>query len=482
MVRNRRTIRKRQSAGPACAPGRARGDCRRLKWAIRLSVVLWAALASTLAVLYLGQRNPSSDRPRESRGGASTTTPVDSTLPPEQQIEILKTREMELAEQVLRDLPTNGGAWILMGDLQRRLGRSAKAVEFWQKGLELAPRRVDAYHSLGTVAAEKGEFDQALAYWRKGLEINPQTPGVHRVIGRALVDLGRYEEAAKELQEDLRLTPQSAESHCLLGDVLLQQQNYEQARACYEKAIALQPRFTNAWYGLSTACTKLGQSDRATECRTIFTRLRADLMAERKYSHSPADDLARTRQSMTGLSMDAAGLYGAAGRMARAEELLQQAAAVDPGNAAPVRKLAAFYNTTGRLREALTQCERVGRLDPNDAPCHLLIGTLALQLRQADRAEAAFRRFIALAPKEAAGYRELARLYLNTGTRLAEARQLAGKAAELELAAENYFVLGQACQRAKDRQTALAALQRAVQLAPGNLEYKQTYDLVRNGR
>jgi len=457
---------------------------KRLKWAVGSGAILGAALVVAMAAVYIGQRNSQQEQTRspadlrESRTGA----PVDRALSPEQEIALLKTREMELAERVLRDLPSSGHAYILMGDLQRRLGRSAKAVEFWQKGLELSPRRIDAYHSLGTVAAEKGEFDQAITFWRKGLEIDPQTPGLHKVIGRALIDVGRYDEAAKELQEEIRLAPQSAESHCLLGDALLQQQDYERAKACYEKAIALQPKYASAYYGLSMTCAKLGQLDRSAECRTTFTQLRAGIMEDRGYGHSPANDLARTRQSMAGLSMEAAGLYGATGRTATAEELLKQATAVDPSNAAPIKKLAAFYHATGRIPDALVQCERIGRLEPNDPACHLLIGTLALQLRQADRAEAAFRRFIALAPNEAAGYRELARLYINTGQRLAEARTLAGKAVELEPVADNYFVLGQACQRANDKQAALAALQKALELAPGNREYQQMYDLTRNGR
>lgn len=457
---------------------------KRLKWAVGSGAILGAALVVATAAVYIGQRNSQPEQTgaaadlRASRTGA----PVDRTLSPEQEIALLKSRQMELAERVLKDLPSSGDACILMGDLQRRLGRSAKAVEFWQRGLELSPRRVDAYHSLGTVAAEKGEFDQAIAFWRKGLEIDPQTPGLHRVIGRALIDLGRYDEAAQELQEEIRLAPQSAESHCLLGDALLQQQDYEGAKACYAKAIELQPKYAGAYYGLSTACAKLGQSDKATECRTVFTQLRAGIMTDRGYGHSPADDLARTRESMVGLSMEAAGLYGAAGKTAIAEELLKQATAVDPNDAAPIKKLAAFFHATGRIPDALAQCERIRQLEPNDPACHLLIGTLALQLRQADRAEAAFRRFIILAPNEAAGYRELARLYLNTGKRLAEARNLAGKAVELEPVAENYFILGQACQRARDRQAALAALQKALELAPGNREYQQMYDLIRNGR
>jgi tetratricopeptide (TPR) repeat protein len=436
-------------------------------------VVLLVALVIVIAAVYVEQRNSPAEQ---------TLSHVYRTLPPEQQIELLKARELALAEQALRDFPAQGDAWILMGDLQRRLGRSAKAVEFWQKGLELSPRRADAYHSLGTIAAEKGEFEQAISCWRKGLELEARRPGLHRVIGWALISLGRHDEAGRELQEEIRLSPRCAESHYLLGDTFLQRQEYEQAKKYYQKAIELQPKYANAYYGLATACTKLGQLNQAAQYRASFTQLRAAMMEDRGYGHSPADDLARTRQSMAGLSIDAARLYLAAGKAISAEELLKQAVAVDPNNPTPRKNLAALYQRTGRLPEALAQCERIGQLEPDDPACQLLLGTLAFQLCRMDRAETAFKRFLTLCPNESAGYRELAHVYINTGTQVSEARRLAGKAVELEPSADNYFMLGLACRGANDRSAALAALQEAVQLAPGNREFKQMYDLVRNGR
>jgi tetratricopeptide (TPR) repeat protein len=462
---------------PARSPPVTQGGGKRRKWAIATAVLLFVVLAGVLGSIYVRrERRPERENLTPLARGTSGT----ETLPPEQEIALLKDRQMELAERVLRDFPASGDACVLMGDLQRRLGRSAQAVEFWQKGLERASDRVEVYHNLGVVAAEKGEPEQAIAFWRRALALDPQRPGIHRIIGRALSDLGRYAEAATELQEEIRLSPQSAESHYLLGETFRQQQDYERAKACYERSVALQPRNANAYYGLSTVCAKLGQLDQAERYRATFAQLRAGMMQDRGYGHSPADDLARTRRSLAGLSGEAAHLYDAAGQTARAEELLRQATAVEPNNPAPLKQLAAFYQAKGRFPEALAQCERIAQLEPNDPMCHLLLGTLALQLRQAERAERAFRRLIALCPKESVGCRELARLYIDTGRQLPEARRLAGKAVELEPLAENYFVLGLVCQGVHDKPAALAALRRAVELAPANPQYRQTYDIVKN--
>jgi tetratricopeptide (TPR) repeat protein len=395
---------------------------------------------------------------------------------------MLKSREIELAEKVMRDFPNDGEAYILMGNLHRRLGGSAKAVEFWQKGLELSPKRADVYHSLGIVAMEKGSFEQAISFWQKALEVNPKMHGVHNIIARALMGLGRHDDAIKELQKDIRVSPQSGDSHFLLGQAFLQKQDYDRAKICYDRAIEFQPEKANTYYGLSIACARLKQSGKAKEYRAIFNRLRAEGFEDRKYGHSSSDDLARTRESMAGLCMQAAKLYEARGEMTRAEELLKQTVAVDPNNTAPHKRLAALYRMTNRIPAALVQCEKVKQLEPNDPTCHLLIGTLALQLKQLDRAETGFRDFIALCPNQSVGYRELAKLHVRTNRKLSEARKLARKTVELEPTAENYFILGLACRKTDDKQAALAAIGKAIELAPGNHEYRKMYDLFKNSK
>ncbi len=449
-----------------------------------MSAILCATIVALVVAGYVWHRNrQQQEAPASLNSHESPVEPLaDPTLPPEQQIALLKSREMALAERVVRDFPSNGDAYILMGDLHRRLGSSAKAVEFWEKGLKLSANRADVYQNLGIVAMEKGDFEQAISFWQKALQIDPQMPGVHNIIARALMGLGRHDEAINELQTDVRISPQSADSHFLLGQAFLQQQQYDRAKTCYERTIELQPDHVNAYYGLSTACARLKQPDQAEQYRATFQKLRADSLQDRKYGHMPADDLARTRASMAGLSMQAARLYQGRGEIGKVEELLKQAVAVDPNNAAAHRRLAALYQMTSRIPAALAQCERVRQLEPNDPTCHLLIATLALQLKQVDRAETALQRFIALCPSQSVGYRELAHLYIRTNSRLAEAKELAKKAVELEPAAENYFILGRACEKTGDKEAALAAIRKATEIAPGNPEYRKMYDLIRNSR
>jgi Flp pilus assembly protein TadD len=70
-------------------------------------------------------------------------------------------------------------------------------------------------------------------------------------------------------------------------------------------------------------------------------------------------------------------------------------------------------------------------------------------------------------------------LYLETGTKLPQARDLAQKAVTLEPIATNYFVLSWACDRNADTDSALSAIKKALELEPDNPRYQQMYELIR---
>ena len=91
-----------------------------------------------------------------------------------------------------------------------------------------------------------------------------------------------------------------------------------------------------------------------------------------------------------------------------------------------------------------------------------------------------FHRAIALAPDQPMAYRELAGLYLKQGQELARARQLAQRAVTLESSAPNYFVLSWTCVKTGRNREALDAINQALKIDPGNLEYRRLLQLIQS--
>jgi tetratricopeptide (TPR) repeat protein len=86
---------------------------------------------------------------------------------------------------------------------------------------------------------------------------------------------------------------------------------------------------------------------------------------------------------------------------------------------------------------------------------------------------------LAVSPQNAAGYRSLAKFYLNTKREATRAAQLAAQAVKLEPVADSYFVLGWSLAVNGRREEAAAAAQKAIQLEPNNPTYRQLYEMVR---
>ena len=138
-----------------------------------------------------------------------------------------------------------------------------------------------------------------------------------------------------------------------------------------------------------------------------------------------------------------------------------------------------FYQKSNRPVEALELYETAGRLTPNDPRVFTNIARVATHLNRYDKAQAAWRRVIALTPQKSAGYRELASLLLQTGKNPQEALALARQALSLEQTAANYFAHSRACEANGDFFNAFASLERAVRLEPNNQTYRRALDNLR---
>jgi tetratricopeptide (TPR) repeat protein len=403
----------------------------------------------------------------------------DKQLAAEQQTATLKKEEMELAQALIRQFPQSEDPIVLMGNVQWRHGNAAEALKFWQEALQINPRRPDVYKAMGWFAMGKENYEEAIINWRKALQADPQMPGVHNSIARALMGLGRHAEAIEELRKDIKISPHSSSSYFLLGQGYSQQKEYEKAKANYEKAISFEPDLTNAYYGLFTACARLNQHEKAQEYLAVFKKLKAEDMKVLKDRNDAYNDLIDMRQGAAETYMFAAKMYQGRGDTQKCEQLLKRAAALDPNNTVYLMELASLYGTSSRFSDALAMHKKISELEPNNPVCHLNIGGFSARLKQFADAETAFTKAIALVPENSAGYRSLAQLYLETGTKLPQARDLVQKAVALEPIAANYFVLSWACDRNADTDSALSAIKKALELDPDNPRYQQMYELIR---
>ena len=91
--------------------------------------------------------------------------------------------------------------------------------------------------------------------------------------GYALFDLGRSEEAVEAYRQAVALDPKYTDAYYGLGDVLFDLDRSKEAVEAYRKAIALDPKDAYSYYGLGSSLFDLGRSEEAAEAYQKFLDL-----------------------------------------------------------------------------------------------------------------------------------------------------------------------------------------------------------------
>jgi len=399
-----------------------------------------------------------------------------------EQVKFLRASAIELGERLVREFPQSPEAHVLLGNTWRQLGQSSQSLDCWQQALTLDPQRTDVYTYMAVLAEEKGDAEQALEQWDKVLLLKPALPGLRDSMAHTLMTLNRWDEAIEILHEEEKLSPQSARTHYLLGRAYAQQKKYADAVSHYRQTVALDPNGIQAYYELSTALLRSGQQDAARHNLHVFKEKKKSHKEELSYGYSDEDDLRNAKQTLAGICMGAADVYQSHRQDALMLALLERVVYLKPEDVAARRRLAARYQSLGRLSAALDECEQIARRTPEDPTCQMLIGSLSLRLGRPARAVSAYQKMIALAPTLPVGYYELAKIYLETGQQISQARILAQEAVQLAPKASHYYLLGLAHQHLGDTPAARQALQQALQLDPGNRNYQRALQQLSGGR
>jgi superkiller protein 3 len=452
-------------------------SARRIAARPRSAIWLWLAVGAVVLALLVWKISPPEPAPTgagfsDSKTGASPSLAEESLAEPEQE-RALRREQLQAAEKLVTEYPTNDDAVYLAGLVHNEQGDSDAAMTLWTRALELDPTRADASESLGHAFLLRDDYEQAEQYLRKALGLDSNLETARYRLAVALSHQGNMQEVVSVLGQARSL---SADAHRLLGETFQQLKQYHPARTNYEAAIRLKPDLADAYYGLSRVCAQLGEPERSADYWEKFSALKKASEEEGRRWRARFSPLSVAKRSVAQTHTDVGRVYLTQGRAREAEQLWRRASMLDPSNALCRLQLAVHCQRTRRPQEALRFYEEVARIDPNDGLAHLNLGRVCLKLNRFERAERAFNEVIRLAPNQPEGHSALAELFLQTNRNLDEARRLAEKAVSLAPEAQHFALLGQACAMNRDRAGALAAFNRAIDLQPDNAQYHRLRD------
>lgn len=100
-----------------------------------------------------------------------------------------------------------------------------------------------------TVDARKQDQEKALDYYQKALQLTPDDAALHNNMGSLYADMGRVTEAQAEFQKAAELKPNEASTYYYnMGVIFVNKGKMDEATGALKKSTELDPNNANAWY------------------------------------------------------------------------------------------------------------------------------------------------------------------------------------------------------------------------------------------
>ena len=148
-----------------------------------------------------------------------------------------------------------------------------KALQSYQKVIELDPAQAEAYNNMGILYQDLGDFDRAREVYQKALEINPRYEKAHNNLGTLFYLANRYEESMAAFQKALAINPRNIESYCNLGALYKKIGQGEKAVECYQKALTINPIHRETHYNIGLLYEHAEQVELAIDHYQKFIQL-----------------------------------------------------------------------------------------------------------------------------------------------------------------------------------------------------------------
>ena len=204
-------------------------------------------------------------------------------------------------------------------------GRTAMALQEFQKSVKSDPKNPYAFKGLGLTYMQMRKWDDAIAALRKAIALNPYFPDAHNDLGTALMLAGKRAEGKAEFavafNDATNPTPEKTAAN--LGQAYFEEKSYVEAANWFRTAVNRNKLYPDAYLGLADSLMAIGNVE-----ETIA------------YLPSGAKEIPDNAQIQLALCQ----AYSKAGRLAEARARCEDAARRDPTGASG-RRASALLKT-----------------------------------------------------------------------------------------------------------------------------------------
>lgn len=217
------------------------------------------------------------------------------------------------------------------------------------------------------------------------------------VLGREHYQKREYDKAEYLLRQVAEKNDQYADVHHMLGVITHSRGDFAQAEQHFERAVELNPNYTEAALNLMVTYNDLGKYEAARE---IYAKIR-----DRGEGHERQPD-PFAKGKIANMHAELSQAYQDIGMTLDAIRELEKATALCPTFADLRTRLGVLYRDTGDKVHAREQFEAAKQANPKYLQARVLLGVLLLSAGENDAAQAEFEAVVAQDPdnKSAATY------------------------------------------------------------------------------
>jgi predicted O-linked N-acetylglucosamine transferase (SPINDLY family) len=161
-------------------------------------------------------------------------------------------------EQILAQLPDEGGALFGLAQVRKQLGDLTGAQRLLRHAIQLHPQAALLHRTLADVFYLQGQTDQAIGALRRAIDLDPADPTSYQNLAIALRTRGRLQAALEVCQRCIAAHPAATPAYVEAASLLLKLGDARQAADLSRRAIGLHPDHPIAPIILGTALIEQG--------------------------------------------------------------------------------------------------------------------------------------------------------------------------------------------------------------------------------
>jgi tetratricopeptide (TPR) repeat protein len=162
-----------------------------------------------------------------------------------------------------RGEPKNAKGYLDRGTASLDKNEYDKAIEDFNKAIELEHDAADAYFNRALAYAWKKECDKAIEDWTQALRLKPNWPDAYFNRGLAYLNKKEYDKAIEDYTHAVELDPRYVEAYANRGVAYSKKKGYDKAIEDFTKAIQLNPKDVLSYTNRGIAYRKKREYDKA---------------------------------------------------------------------------------------------------------------------------------------------------------------------------------------------------------------------------